>query len=327
MLLQFGSFSRWMSAAHTMNNQTIYLGTRGSALARWQTGHVRQLLQMAWPDLKVEIRTLTTQGDRVLDTPLPMIGGKGVFTMELEEALRNRSIDYAVHSLKDLPTEEPSGLRIGAVPGRAALQDALVSRKSYRLTTLPAGATVGTSSRRRAAQLLRKRPDLQIADIRGNVDTRIRKALDPEGIYDAVILASAGLERLQRTGVVSEQLSLEDMMPAPGQGALAVQCRDEDEAASMLAPINHLETQIAVTAERAFLAGLGGGCALPIGGYATLEDGKLRLRGRVTALDGTEQIDVELVGQAELEAARSLGGQLARMALDQGVRTLLEQIR
>ncbi len=309
-----------------MNNQTIYLGTRGSALARWQTDHIRQRLQTAWPDLKVEIRTLTTHGDRVLDTPLPMMGGKGVFTTELEEALHSHSIDYAVHSLKDLPTEAPSGLAIGAVPERATVQDALVSRKSYTLSTLPQGATVGTSSRRRAAQLLRVRPDLRIADIRGNVDTRIRKALDPQGIYDAIILASAGLERLGRTDVMSERLSLEDMMPAPGQGALAVQCRDENEVMKRLVPINHLETQIAVTAERAFLAGLGGGCSLPIAAYATIKDGKLHLRGRVTALDGTAQIDVKLDGQVELEAARLLGGELARLALDEGVSALLEQI-
>ena len=157
--------------------QTITLGTRGSALARWQTDYVGQLLRDTWPKLDVRVEVVSTQGDRVLDTPLPLLGGKGVFTAELEAALHSGKIDCAVHSLKDLPTESPTGLTIGAIPQRAKANDVLVSRQSYTLATLPQGATVGTSSRRRAAQLLHKRPDLQIVDIRGNVDTRIRKAL------------------------------------------------------------------------------------------------------------------------------------------------------
>ncbi|MBZ0287635.1 MAG: hydroxymethylbilane synthase, partial [Anaerolineae bacterium] len=172
---------------------TVVLGTRGSALARWQTDHVSGLLCEAWPDLTIQIQVLTTQGDRVVDTPLPLIGGKGLFTAELEAALRAHAIDFAVHSLKDLPTENPPDLILGAVPKRAAANDVLVSRKNYTLRTLPQGAVVGTSSRRRAAQLLHCRPDLHTVDIRGNIDTRIRKALDPAGKYDAIILASAGL--------------------------------------------------------------------------------------------------------------------------------------
>lgn len=307
--------------------QSITIGTRGSALARWQTDHVSQLLQQAWPELEIRVQVVTTQGDRVVDTPLPALGGKGVFTAELEAELREGKIDFAVHSLKDLPTENPAGLNIGAIPERAPANDVLVSKHGYTFATLPKGATIGTSSRRRAAQLLYKRPDLQISDIRGNVDTRIRKALDADGSYDAIVLASAGLERLGQKQVISDILSLEDMLPAPGQGALAVQCRDESQSLSLLKPINHAETAISVTAERAFLAGLGGGCALPIAAYGVIEGRQLHLRGRVTAVDGSKQVDVQLSGTADLEAALRLGRKLAQKALEQGVAALLEMVR
>jgi hydroxymethylbilane synthase len=307
--------------------QAITLGTRGSALARWQTDHVSQLLRDAWPELDVHVQIVTTQGDRVLDTPLPSLGGKGVFTAELEADLHSGKINYAVHSLKDLPTENPAGLTIGAIPQRASPNDVLISKQSYTLATLPQGATVGTSSRRRVAQLVHQRPDLQIVDIRGNVDTRIRKALDPQGVYDAIVLASAGLERLGQKQVISDVLSLEAMMPAPGQGALAVQCRDETILRNLLMPINHVHTEIEVTAERAFLGGLGGGCALPIAAYATILDDRLHLRGRVTALDGSKQIDVSLDGTTDVETARQLGDELAQMALGQGVAALLETVK
>jgi hydroxymethylbilane synthase len=304
----------------------LKLGTRGSALARWQTDHVSQLLRDAWRELTIEVQVLTTQGDRILETPLPMIGGKGVFTAELEAALRERDIDLAIHSLKDLPTENSPGLILGAIPARATPQDVLISRRSYRLNTLPQGARVGTSSLRRAAQLLHRRSDLQIADIRGNVDTRIRKALDPQGNYDAVILAAAGVERLGQADMISDYFSLDDMLPAPGQGALAVQCRDENQARALLAAINHIQSEIAVTAERAFLAGLGGGCSLPIAAYGVVEDQQLHLRGRVTAPDGSKQVDVHLDGTAGIVAARQLGQDLARIALSQGVASLLEML-
>ncbi len=305
---------------------TIKLGTRGSALARWQTNYVSQLLGGVWPNLQIDVEVLTTQGDRVLDTPLPLLGGKGVFTAELEAALHQRDIDGAVHSLKDLPTENPIMLTIGAVPQRAMVNDVLVSKNAYTLATLPQNAVIGTSSRRRAAQLLRQRPDLKIADIRGNIDTRIRKALDTGSIYDGIILAAAGIERLGRADVISEILSLSDMLPAPGQGALAVQCRDELTSKSLFAAINHTPTEIAVTSERAFLAGLGGGCALPIAAYGVVDGHKLHLRGSVTAVDGRKQIDVEIEGAASIAEARLLGAELARIALGQGVASLLESI-
>jgi hydroxymethylbilane synthase len=303
--------------------RAVTIGTRGSALARWQTEHISQLLRAAWPELNVNIEVFTTQGDRMQNTPLPAMGGKGVFTEELETALMDGSIDFAVHSLKDLPTENPPGLIVGATPERGSVGDVLVSRGSYTLATLPPGATVGTCSRRRAAQLLHRRPDVRTADLRGNVDTRIRKAHDPAGIYDAIILAEAGIERLEQTAVISDYLSLDDMLPAPGQGALAVQCRNEADSRALLAPINHPETEISVTAERAFLAGLGGGCALPIAAYGAVREGRVYVRGRVSAPDGSEQIDVALDGAADLDSARQLGNELARMALEKGALRLL----
>lgn len=224
--------------------RTVRLGTRGSALARWQTNQVRDLLQHAWPELDVSVEVIATHGDRALDAPLALIGGKGVFTAELEMALRERAIDFAVHSLKDLPTEPSPGLVIGAIPARANAQDVLISKAGYTLETLPRGATIGTSSRRRAAQLLHRRPDLRITDLRGNVDTRIRKALDPGGVYDAVVLALAGVERLGQQHAVSETLPVETLLPAPGQGALAVQCRDEPAARALLAPLAQKEVEV-----------------------------------------------------------------------------------
>jgi hydroxymethylbilane synthase len=308
----------------------VRLGTRGSALARWQVDYVQRLLHQAWPDLQTDVQTLTTRGDRVLDTPLPRVGGKGLFTSELEAALYGRTIDLAVHSLKDLPTNLSAGLVIGAVPPRAMPHDVLVSRHGDTLASLPVGATVGTSSHRRAAQLLYQRPDLQILDIRGNVDTRIRKVMDRNGPYDAIILAQAGLERLGQLDRVSQVLSLEQILPAPGQGALGIQCRDEAAMLALLGVLNQPETEAAVEAERAFLACLGGGCAVPVAAYASIADGTLHLRGRVLARDGSVCIDVcnkvELSKAviANRHVACQLGRALAQVAIEQGAAELLE---
>jgi hydroxymethylbilane synthase len=303
--------------------KTIRLGTRGSTLARWQTDHVRGLLEAAWPRVHFEVKIITTRGDQVLDTPLPLVGGKGVFTAELEAELRSGAIDLAVHSLKDLPTDSPQGLAVGAIPPRADPHDVLISRSRYTLDTLPHGASVGTSSTRRAAQLLHLRPDLKLIDIRGNVETRIRKALDPSGPYDAIVLAMAGLERLGYLENISEVLPFDVMLPAPGQGAMGVQCRDDRESLDLLRPITDADTQSAVIAERAFLAGLGGGCAVPIATYAELHgQGQLYLRGRVCARDGSEQIDVNRAAPAS--AGYALGSELAKEALAQGAAVILE---
>ena len=297
----------------------LIFATRPSALARWQTQWVIRALQRVHPKLVCSEEIIVTHGDRVLDKPLPEIGGKGLFTQELEEALLSGRVDAAVHSLKDLPTEMPPGLTVGAIPQRAEVRDALVSAQGYTLETLPQAAVVGTSSLRRAAQLLAVRPDLQIRSLRGNVDTRVRKAL--EGQYDAIVLAGAGLTRLGLTEHVSQWLPLDVMLPAPGQGALAVQCRsDNADALRLLAVIDHAPTRAAVDAERAFLEALGGGCAVPVAAYAeVLPQGGLRLTGFVGAADGRGHWRGSLTGHAP----RALGQALAEKAIAEGARQWL----
>lgn len=303
----------------------LRFGTRGSDLALWQTHHVIALLRAADPRLRVEAETIKTRGDRIVDKPLALVGGKGVFTEELEAGLREKRIDCAVHSLKDLPTDPPDGLVIGAIAERANPADVLISRRGFTLATLPQGARVGTSSYRRAAQLLHKRPDLKILDLRGNVDTRIRKALDAGGEYDAIVLAHAGVERLGQSALVSQVLPLEDVLPAPGQGAIAVQTRDDAIVLAILSKIHHVQSALAVAAERAFLAGLGGGCAVPVAACAWWDGEQLNARGRVSARDGSQQIDVSLAGWAEDEdAAKAAGTALAQLALERGAGALLE---
>jgi hydroxymethylbilane synthase len=302
----------------------LRIGTRRSQLALWQTHHVRDQLVAHFPDLAVEIAHMTTTGDRVIDRPLPEIGGKGVFTQELEDALRAGEIDLAVHSLKDLPTETPPEFVLCAILTRANPFDALISRAGHTLAGLPQGATVGTSSLRRRAQLLAHRPDLKTESLRGNVDTRLRKAA--EGLYDAIILAVAGLERLERSDVISEVIDSSIMLPAPGQGAVAVQCRaDDDHTRSLLAALDDVSTRTAVTAERAFLQTLEAGCRLPVSAYATLDGDTLHMTGRVSGLDGIRTITVQ--GTACVSDAFDLGARLAGEALDQGADALLAEIR
>ncbi len=307
----------------------IRLGTRGSSLALWQTERVRQLLVQNDPELQCELVVITTTGDRILDTPLPVIGGKGVFTVELEQALREGLIDFAVHSLKDLPTETALGLAIGAVLERADPADVLVSRSDYTICSLPRHARVGTSSSRRAAQLLSARSDLEVLDLRGNVDTRLRKAMDPAGPYDAIVMARAALERLSKMGVISEVILEDTMLPAPGQGALAVQCRDQAEGLELLDGLRHRPTELETVAERAFLDGLGGGCAVPVAALAHWrEEGSLEIKGRVLSLDGTLRVDVQAKGWVPVSGearavAYDLGVKLAQEALARGAAELL----
>lgn len=313
-----------MTEAEKKEGSLIRIGTRGSKLARWQTDHVKTLLAQCHPNLEIDIEIITAQGDRILASSLPSLGGKGVFTAELEAALLKDQIDIAVHSIKDVPTDYAKGLTIGAIPRRANPADVLVSGQGFTLQTLPRAATVGTSSPRRAAQLLRARSDLRIEDIRGNVDTRIRKANESGGIYDAIVLAYAGLERLGRLDVVTEVLEYDQMLPAPGQGALGVQCRNDEHSRALLSMINDVETELAVTAERSFLIGLGGGCALPICALGEFDGGELRLRGRVTNRDGSRQIDVERAASVQnIEDARKFGIELAKEALENGAGDLL----
>ncbi len=293
---------------------TLTIGTRGSALARWQSDWVKARLLADWPELACETKLFHTSGDKILDKPLPEIGGKGLFTEELENALRSGEIDIAVHSLKDLPIADVPGLAIGAIGEREDSRDVLISRHYHTLANLPPGARVGTSSLRRSAQLLAARPDLQILSLRGNVDTRIRKAM--QGDYDAIVLAAAGVLRLGFSSHIAEYLSSDVMLPAPGQGAVAVQCRSDDAAArALLHPIDHAPTRSAVTAERAFLNGLGGGCSAPVAAYAQAN----RLIGLVASKDGRRVIRVSGEGDNPVV----LGNELAQQALAQGAQELL----
>ena len=299
----------------------LIFATRPSPLARWQTQWVIGALKKIHPDLVCEEKVITTQGDKILDKPLPEIGGKGLFTQELENELLSGAVQCAVHSLKDLPVENPTGLTIGCIPARAEVRDALISVSGHTLATLPRRSIVGTSSLRRAAQLLAARPDLRIQSLRGNVDTRVRKAM--EGQYDAILLSGAGLTRLGLEGHVTEWLSLDIMLPAPGQGALAVQCRSDDQATlDLLAPLEDEATRRAVTAERAFLSGLGGGCAVPVAAYAHMagnERLRIRLTGLVISEDGTNAIRVNNEGMDALQ----LGNELAQKAISQGANQIL----
>ncbi len=303
---------------------TLTIGSRRSLLATTQTNLVRQMLEAAWEGLQVNIELIDTRGDQNRHSPLPEIGGKGLFTAELEEALRQRRIDLAVHSLKDLPVEDSPGLAVVAIPARAPTNDLLVSRRASRLEDLPPGAVVGTSSLRRAAQILALRPDLRIKDIRGNVDTRLRKLDDPAQGYDAILLAQAGLHRLGRDGLEhAHPIPHSVMLPAPGQGALAVQGRaDDPETNRFLQVLDHASTRAAVTAERAFLAGLGGGCSVPVAALGVVQDGRLELRALVARPDGRQVIRV--AGSAAPAEAVKLGRQLAAEALARGAAELLQ---
>jgi len=302
----------------------LTFATRPSALARWQTQWVISALQKAHPGLVCEEKIIITQGDRILDKPLPEIGGKGLFTQELENELLSGAVHCAVHSLKDMHVENPSGLTIGCIPRRGEVRDAWLSKSGYTLDTLPSGASVGTSSLRRAAQVLAARPDLSTRSLRGNVDTRLRKALD--GQYDAIVLAGAGLVRLGLEKHVTEWLSLDVMLPAPGQGALAVQCRTDDEITlSMLSILDDAPTRAAVTVERQFLLELGGGCAVPVAAFGSVirnQPPVISLIGLVISPDGKQSIRVTGRGADALE----LGGELARKAIQHGAGSILQLI-
>ncbi len=283
----------------------LVIGTRTSRLAMWQSEFVAGLLLAAWPQLTYELRPFQTKGDRTLDRPLPQIGGKGLFTAELEQALLDNEIDLAVHSLKDLPVHGPPGLTIGAIPQREEAGDALISRGDVTLKALRPGAIVGTSSLRRGAQILALRPDLGIEPMRGNVETRIGKV--EQGQYDAAILACAGINRLGLATHLAARLPMDEMLPAPGQGALAVQCRAGDGAIlELLQAIDHAPTRAATSAERHFLQALGGGCSAPIAAYAAHYDGLLAMEGLVAAPDGSRVIRVSGHGSQPMALAERL---------------------
>lgn len=303
--------------------ERVVIGTRGSRLALWQAAWVKSRLETLFPGLAVRLEVIKTQGDRILDVPLARVGGKGLFVKEIEEALRDGRADLAVHSMKDVPAEIPEGLAIGAVPPREDPGDVLIGRGGARLGELAAGSRVGTSSLRRAAQLRHLRPDLTVVPVRGNVDTRLSKL--ERGEVDALLLAAAGLERLGLAARVSERLDTERMLPAVGQGALCIEIRrDDPRIGPLVAALDHPETRTAVTAERAFLRRLEGGCQVPIAGHACREGGALRLEGLVAQPDGAVVVRGRRRGAAA-EAAE-IGRALAEELLARGADRILTEL-
>lgn len=301
----------------------LIIGTRQSLLALWQSNHIASLLRKQYPDCQVTLKKIVTKGDRILDVPLAQIGGKGLFTKEIETELLDGTVDLAVHSLKDMPTVLPEGLCLTAITTRANVGDAFVSNKYASFSELPQGAVLGTSSLRRKAQLLAVRPDLKIVDLRGNVDTRLRK-LD-EGQMDAIILAAAGLERLGHADRIREIIPTTVCLPAVGQGALAIECRsDNKEVRDMLAFLNDLPTKQATDAERAFLGLIEGGCQVPIGVHAEVENDNVKIEAVIASLDGSKVLRNNITGPAA--NAADIGRKLGQQMLAEGGEQILADI-
>jgi hydroxymethylbilane synthase len=304
----------------------LRIATRESQLALWQANYVKQSLETVYPALEVQLLGMTSRGDQILDLPLAKVGGKGLFVKELETALLQGEADIAVHSMKDVPMEFPEGLELGVICEREDPSDALVSNRYSSLDELPAGAVVGTSSLRRECQLRQLRPDLQVNFLRGNVNTRLRK-LD-EGQYDAIILASAGLIRLEMAERIAQRLPLEQSLPAGGQGAVGIELRSGDTAtAELIAPLHHQLTACCVSAERAMNLHLHGGCQVPIASYAHFPDPQseeIFLRGLVGRPDGSEVLHAQ--GTARSDAAAQLGRDVAEQLLQQGAAAILQAL-
>jgi len=310
-------------ASLTQNRPILVLGTRGSKLAVHQSEWVQARLRELAPRVTVTLRRIQTSGDKILDVPLAKIGGKGLFVKEIEEALLSGDIDLAVHSMKDVPTELQPGLALLCIPQREDPRDALISREARSFRDLPQGARIGTSSLRRQAQLLQARPDLVISMLRGNLDTRMRKLR--EGQYDAIVLAAAGLRRLGWENEITELLNPDVSLPAIGQGALAIEGRADDTfVRSLLSGLEHSETRTTVSAERALLRRLQGGCQVPIAAHATLAGPQMSLEGLVASVDGKEVIRETVQGAAEDH--ESLGVQLAERLLTRGADRILRSI-
>jgi hydroxymethylbilane synthase len=301
----------------------LRIGTRGSKLALVQSEWVKKEVKSRNPELRVELIKIKTKGDKILDAPLSKVGGKGLFVKEIEEALLKREVDLAVHSMKDVPAELQKGLKLSVYPKREDPRDALVSRHFKGVKDLPHGAAVGTSSLRRSAQLLHMRPDLHIVPLRGNVDTRLRK-LD-SGELQAIVLAAAGLNRLGLSDRITALLATDSVLPAIGQGVLGLEVREEDQKTQRLIFfLNHLETELAARAERAFLKELEGGCQVPVAGHARVEKDRLVLEGMVAALDGSVILKRKLSG--EKDRPEDLGIALARQLITAGADRILEKI-
>ncbi len=303
--------------------KNIRIGTRSSALALWQAEWVKSELEKKHPGVSVALTKIKTTGDKILDVPLAKVGGKGLFVKEIEEAMLRGEIDIAVHSMKDVPTMFPDGLHLGAITKREDPRDALLSRNKVKFKDLPKGANIGTSSLRRQAQIMNIRPDFNIHQLRGNVDTRLRKLR--EGQFDAIILAAAGVKRLGLSENVTEYIEPEISLPAIGQGALGIECRmDDREMNEMISFFNHSESRTCVTGERALLRKLEGGCQVPIACYGRINNGKLSLIGLVGSVDGSRIIKDSIEG-APSEAER-LGVTLAERLLKQGADVILKEV-
>jgi len=306
-----------------VKRKKITIGTRGSKLALWQANHIADCIRAQYPDVDVELLHIVTTGDKILDVPLARIGGKGLFTKELETAMLNGQIDLAVHSLKDMPTELPEGLLLAAITERVDAGDAFISPNYGTVDNLPQGARVGTSSLRRKAQLLKYRPDLKIGDLRGNLDTRLKKL--ENGEFDGIILAVAGLKRLGWQEKITQVLPQDICLPAVGQGALAIEARSDDaEVLKMLAFLNHQETRWAVEAERMYLAEVEGGCQIPIGVFGRIEQEVLTLEAAILSVDGARQIRQTISGSPQ--DGKKLGRDLAQRMLGEGGREILQEL-
>lgn len=306
-----------------MKRDKLIIATRGSMLALWQANHIKDCIEKRHPGVKAELIKIRTTGDKITDVPLAMVGGKGLFVKEIEEALLDGGADLAVHSLKDVPTEFPDGLALTAITRREDPRDALISNGKKRLAELPDGAKIGSSSLRRRCQLLKVRPDLNIVNLRGNLDTRIKKV--EAGQFDAIILASAGMNRLGWENRIAERISTDILLPAIGQGALGIETRvDDAETNGLLEFLNHRDTSVAVRAERAMLKKLEGGCQVPIAAYGEVDGDNLRLRGLVGSIDGETLITDEVKGNTA--DAESLGVKLAETLLDRGAGEILEEV-
>jgi hydroxymethylbilane synthase len=302
---------------------TIRIGTRGSQLALWQARHVKDLISDAFPNIDVSITVIKTTGDRITDRPLSLVGGKGLFVKEIETALLAHDIDLAVHSMKDMPGELPSGLTIGAIPCRENPFDVLISRKGLMLSDYPPGTIVGTSSLRRASQLRYLRPDLTIRSIRGNLDTRIRKLMSGE--FDAIVLAAAGLVRLGQADRITEFLDETVMVPAVGQGALCIETRQNDQkTARIMEKLDHVPTRTCVQGERAFLKEIEGSCHIPVACYGQMTADQVRLTAVVSSEDGRDRILEQINSPVTDVVAR--GRELAQTVLEKGGRQILEAI-
>lgn len=307
----------------TEKTKLVRIATRKSALALWQAEFVKAELERFHADVRVELVPMSTQGDIILDTPLAKIGGKGLFVKELEQAMLDGRADIAVHSMKDVPVEFPQGLALHTICEREDPRDAFVSNNFANLNELPQGAIVGTSSLRRQCQIKALRPDLDIRDLRGNVNTRLGKLDD--GQYDAIILAAAGLIRLKMSKRIADYIEPEVSLPANGQGAVGIECRIDDEVTkALLAPLEHTQTRIRVNAERSMNRYLEGGCQVPIGAYALVDGEQVHLRGLVGAVDGSEILRDEVTGH--VNDAEELGIELAKKLLAQGADKILAEV-